>query len=141
MVQRRSDKVNRLEDEQLKHEAEPLVRGAAIARDDWRDQEAPGDDEPLADQSRRPDLDQESGSSLTQRDVQERSEIARFIEPHVFPAHRDDLIDSAHAQGATVSVLSCLDALPGDRQYDNGQDVWMALGHGIEKVRTIKPDR
>lgn len=47
MQQRGSDKHGPLQDEELKHETEAMVRGNRPARaEEWRDPEPPADDDP-----------------------------------------------------------------------------------------------
>lgn len=60
--------------------------------------------------------------------VEERSALARSIDPSVFPAHRDELIECAERHFAPEPVLERLRSLPDDRQYDNVQEVWEASG-------------
>lgn len=77
----------------------------------------------------RPDLDDQVDLS----GIEERSEIARFLEPHRFPGRRDELIEGAREQFPPERILSLLRSLPDDRVYDNVQDVWEALGGTVEE--------
>src|SRR3954453_11203752 len=136
MTQRRSDRVSPLADEQLKHELEPIMRGADEGRVEWREKEGPGDSEPAAGRATRPDLDdQPMGLVPSQREIEARSELARWLPPHVFPAAQGELL--ANLDVATPpEIVATLRGLPTDRQYANVQAVWSALGHPIEEAHT-----
>jgi len=136
MTQRRSDQVSPIADEQLKHDLEPLVRGSNEGREEWREQEPPGDDEPQIHQGMRPDLDDEPmGLVPSQQEIEARSELARWLKPQVFPAGRNEIL--ASLDGATPpGVVAQLRALPDDRQYPTVQAIWAALGHPVEGAHT-----
>ncbi len=69
-----------------------------------------------------------SPEGMTSRDVNDRSELARYISgTHVFPADREALMKQAQAENAPDTVLALLRAIP-DRTYDNLQDVAEQLG-------------
>ena len=137
MTQRRSDKVSPLLDDQEKHEIEPLLRGAPVeARDEFRMQEPPGDDDPEPNPGHRPDDEQPMGLAPPQQDVEARSELARHLRPSVFPARRDDLLTSAEEEMAPPAVLADLRRLPPDRTYENVQQVWAAIGGATEETHT-----
>ncbi|MFP5326273.1 MAG: DUF2795 domain-containing protein [Acidimicrobiia bacterium] len=111
-------------DEQLKHE-----EGGDRAEERLRNQ-GPTEDEHLPSEGARHDLDDVVDLS----GVEERSDIARFLEPSRFPASREDLIDAAREHFAPVHVLETLSELPEDSTaYGNVQQVWEALGGTAEE--------
>jgi Protein of unknown function (DUF2795) len=119
-------------DEALHHDVEPLERGTPLEPrvEEFREQEAAGDDEPVVDERiaggrmRRPmDVDE----------LEARAELARFISPSVYPADREALLESARGNQATQPVLDQLARLPRDRKFDNVEAVWQALGGGRER--------
>jgi Protein of unknown function (DUF2795) len=123
-------------DDQLKHDLEPMIRGAGEGRSEWREQEGPGDSEPIIDKAGRPDLDdQPMGLVPSQREVEARSELARWIPPHVFPAGRAELLANL-GPAVPPEVVGTLHRLPDDRRYDNVQSIWSALGHPVEQPHT-----
>ena len=60
--------------------------------------------------------------------VEERSALARSLEPSAFPAGRDQLVEIAEANFAPDPVLERLRALPENEHFDNVQQVWEASG-------------
>lgn len=82
----------------------------------------------------RIDLTQDQDGVLDDREAAARSELARFLQPSVFPARPDELIASAEEQFATDEVLALLGTLP-DGVYENVQQVWQACGGDIEAKR------
>jgi hypothetical protein len=82
----------------------------------------------------RPDVVQELEGVLDDADAARRSELARSIEPSVFPARPAELEASATASFAAEGIIRALQALP-DRVYENVQDVWSTMGGPIEQKR------
>jgi hypothetical protein len=114
-------------DDELRHESESLVRGAPVesrAQED-RVQQGPGDGEP------EPDALLE-GDALHD-EVERRSELARHLQPSVFPARPDELVVSATELHSPPEILDELAALP-DRLYANVAEVWEQLG-GVRERR------
>jgi hypothetical protein len=111
-------------DEQLKHE-----EAGDRAEERLRNQ-GPTEDEHLVPEGARHDLDDVVDLS----GVEERSDIARFLEPGRFPATREDLLAGAREQFAPDHVLETLNELPeGEASYSNVQQVWEALGGSAEE--------
>jgi len=69
-------------------------------------------------------------------DVEERSEIARFLDRAAFPGTRADLLASAEGHQATDHVREQLSRLPEGERFENMQEVARALGIGTEEKRT-----
>jgi hypothetical protein len=113
-----SDKHSARMDEDLQKD----TRGGEDARERMR-----------ADDS-RPDVVQEQEGVLDDADAERRSELARSIEPSIFPARPAELEASAAGNFASEGIIRALQALP-DRVYENVQDVWSTLGGPIEEKR------
>lgn len=103
-MDRQSDKHNPKKDEEMKQEVESLEQGAPV---ESRAEEVWTKEEPST-----------SGEA-------DRAEVARFLEPAVFPADRDRLVASAHDMQAPDAVLQLLRRLP-DRRYADFAEVWQA---------------
>ncbi len=116
-MDRGSDKVAPRVDEQLEHETESLQRGSPVSSraEDFREQEGAGEDEP--DTDARPVV----GSA------EARADLARHLQPSVFPADRERLLQSAREMNAPESMLDLLEGAPAGREFSNVQEVWEAL--------------
>lgn len=119
-------------DDEMAEEAAPLTHGAPMesrAREDM-EAEPPGEGEPT------PDAlivsGDTSGRGLAHDDVELRSEIARHLRPHAFPAHREALVTVAEQEGASDAVVALLAALPAGVEFRQVSDVWRALGGDVE---------
>jgi hypothetical protein len=82
----------------------------------------------------RPDVVQQQEGVLDDADAERRSELARAIEPGIFPARPAELEASAAGNFASDGIIRALQALP-DRVYENVQDVWSTLGGPVEEKR------
>lgn len=105
-------------DEELEKATGPMERGSPVTSraQESREPEGSGDDEPGVDA--RPTVDA----------AEARADLARHLQPSVFPASRDRLLDSAREMEAPQGILELLEGLPGDRELANVQEVWEALG-------------
>jgi len=122
-------------DEEMAHEVEPLTHGApeeSRAREDL-EHEPPGDGEPTPDALIATHEAPPPGA-LAHDDVELRSDIARHLRPHAFPAERDTLVAVAEEEGASGDVLALLARLPVGVEFRQVSDVWRALG-GTEEHR------
>jgi hypothetical protein len=68
-------------------------------------------------------------------DLERRAALAEVLGKEVWPADRDRLVAKAEEANAPDGVLGQLRRLPGDRQFENVQDVARALGLGTEQER------
>ena len=68
-------------------------------------------------------------------DIEQRAALAEALGKEVWPADRDTLVAKAEETNASDGVLGRLRRLPGDRQFENVQDVAQALGLGTEQER------
>jgi uncharacterized protein DUF2795 len=130
VVERSSDRHGPRLDDDLERLTSSMTHGAPVESraEEEREQEGPGDDEPVPDSVvQRADVRGAAGD-----DFELRSELARHVEPSVFPASRDDVIASARRGHAPVEVLRWLERLP-DGEYMNFEGVWEALGGRRER--------
>ena len=125
----RETKRNPRLDDQLKKEAGSIPgEGAVEGREEYRRIEGPTDEDLVEAEAARV----QPGEGLSQDEVELRSDIARFLQPSVFPAGADELIKSAEEQHAPDAILSLLKRLP-DGEFENVQAVWEALGGDVEE--------
>jgi hypothetical protein len=136
MQQRRSDKHGPRQDEALASEVEGMVRaGRSTRAEEWRDPEPSGEDQPEVDLAPDGTLAGGTPDGMTPADVEGRSELAAYLGREVYPANRDILLATALRNGAPSGVLARLQNLPDDREFRNVQEVWTALGGGVERHR------
>ena len=129
-MERSSDRHGPRIDEELDHLTSSLTHGAPVESriEEEREQEGPADDEPVPDAViQEPELRDAAGD-----DFELRSELARHVEPSVFPASREDVIRSAERRRAPDQVLRWLERLPAG-EYLNFEGVWEALGGERER--------
>jgi hypothetical protein len=136
--QRRSDKHGPREDDALKHDTELIERDGGEQRaEEWeeeqeQEQRPPGEFRPDRDLAPEGELVGGVPPGVDVRDVIGRSELARWLQPSVFPATAGELLGSATETDAPGDVWGLLETLPQDRVYQNVQDVWRTLGGGVE---------
>lgn len=131
MAERRSDKHGAMLDDEIAEEVDSVTRGAPVesrAQED-REQEGPADTEPTPDER----VQGQRGSKVVDLDALElRADIARHLDPSVFPADRGQILESAHAHHAPEPILDLLESLP-EGFYENLQVVWEGLGGTAEQ--------
>jgi hypothetical protein len=117
-------------DDELKRETRPLEQGtpAEARSQEWREHEAPGDDERESDARPRPP------GTLGGDAVEARRELSRHLRASVFPADRDALLAEAAHQGAPKSVVAAVRQLPTGMTFATVHEVWAKL-EGHEDVR------
>ncbi len=96
-----------------------------------REQEGPAEGEPTPDSRLVGGRGSADGSQPTDDEIEARAEIARHLDPSVFPAGRADVVQSAEANHAPGWILDLLRRLP-DQRYVNNEAVWEALGGTAE---------
>lgn len=111
-----------------------MRQGAPVEEhvDSEQEMEAGGEDQPIPDERLRGG-DPAPDGTLSYDEVELRRQIAATVEPHVFPATKDDLVSNARDRMAEPRVISLLEALPGERNFENVQQVWEALGGARER--------
>jgi hypothetical protein len=121
----------------MRRETESLTRGSPVeARpDEAREPEGFADDErldsgvPSNPRGFRPEV------SPSADEVNARSEFARHLQPHVFPATANQLVASATSEHASDDLVARLRVLPSGVRFENVQAVWHALGGHTERRR------
>jgi hypothetical protein len=133
-MERGSTKHGPYRDEAMAHEVEGYVRAGRDTRsEEWRSPEPPGDDhddltQPTAARRAGP-LAGGSPEGMSAQDVEERSELARWLGRAVFPAGRDEVIDHLRTQNAPDAVIGSVLGAPPDTQFGSSGELWRAL-HG-----------
>lgn len=133
-MERGSDKHGPRLDEGLKSDTRSLVQGSPVeARaDEGREQEGPGEGDPTPDSRLVGGRVQYDGVRPTDEEFEARAELARHLQPSVFPARPARLLESAEEQHAPQWILDALHALPDD-SYPTVEAVWQALGGSREQ--------
>lgn len=119
-------------DDALKKEARHLEPGREAHQQEWRQPESvdAGDVESARLATGGAQRGTPPGMDVT--DVAGRSELARWLQPAVFPAEPQRLMRSARETGAPDHILRLIGRLPVDRRYSNVQEMWRDLGGGSE---------
>ena len=127
MEQRGSSKHGPRVDEQLEQEDQPIVQAGQPAHtEEWRQSE-PFEPEYLEEEL-PPGQQPGTPAGLSPADVDRRSDIARWLEPHKFPADRDTMLGYLRDTGAPDEVIDAITSLPAGREFANTADVTRALG-------------
>lgn len=125
------------QDERLKHETAGDVQGGRSSRaEEWREPEPAGEDQPTGDRHITPEDRRSAPVGMTSEDVDERSDIARYLGVGAFPGDRHSLVQTARENQAPDVVLTSLQSLPSGQRFENVQEVARALGIGTEQRRT-----
>jgi hypothetical protein len=134
MTERGSDKHNPRVDEEFVRETEAMERGAPVPSrsEEFREVEGAGDDEESPDARLSGDRGLVAEDALDPDQLEARSEIARHLEPSIFPADRETLLSSARDNNAPNIVMERLRQLPEGKVFDNVQAVWTAVGGAAE---------
>ncbi len=135
-MERGSDKHSARMDEALEGEVAGMMRANRETRgEQWNTAEPSGEDQPDVDLAPDGTLAGGVPDGMTERDVEERAEIASYLGKEVWPAGSQALLAKAQEMGAPDSVLDQLRRLPDSAVFDNVQDVWQALQGGTEAHR------
>lgn len=126
-------------DEFLERDLEDSLRARRPTRaEEWRQPEVQADEEheePEVDVDPTGELLGGVPEGMTPEDVAERSELARYLGLSAFPGDAAHLHRRAKERGAPAHVLAWLSRLPDDVVFSNVQEVWRALGGGVEEHR------
>ena len=68
-----------------------------------------------------------TSEGLSALEVAERSELASYIQPSVFPADRATLLGNVREANAPNAVVNLIGKLPEGMQFEHMQDVWEAV--------------
>jgi hypothetical protein len=118
-------------DDAMAHDVEGYVRARRDTRaEEWRSAEPPAEESPAT--AARPDGGRRGSAppGMTLSDVEERSELARWLGRAVFPADRDEVLDHLRHQNAPEHVVQRVGAAPDDTLYGSLGELWRALHHG-----------
>ncbi|EFC84700.1 DUF2795 domain-containing protein [Parafrankia sp. EUN1f] len=128
-MDRGSAKHGAVRDEVLAHEVAGFVRARRDTRvDEWRSPEPPAEDTSAL--AARPDGAGVLGSAppgMTSADVEERSELARWLGRAVFPAERNEVMDHLRHQHAPDRVVDEVGGAPEGIQFTSLGQLWRAL--------------
>ena len=119
----RDDEMER-EDQEITHTAEPQ-KGP-----EWRQTE------PFNEPQITPE-EQMVGTpaGMNPSDVDARTDIAVYLQPHKLPADRRTILDSARQEGAPDEVMDALGRLPADTVFHTIGEVVRAIGIHTEEPR------
>jgi hypothetical protein len=130
-LQQGGDKHGAIRDDVIKREAAVELGGLEAFLEDRRESEPDGHGEPV-DLALENEAVGGAPGGMTPAEVAARAELARSLQPSVFPAARQRLVESATELRATDRVVRALGDLPRERVYRNVQEVWHGLGGGSE---------
>jgi hypothetical protein len=122
-MERESTKHGPVQDEELKHETEPMERSTSAQRphvEEWREVEPAGDIPVARRQGSEPD---EQSEAITLR-----SELARVLTSDDFPADRDALLARLEDTDAPAALTAAVARLGADRRFASAHEVMVALG-------------
>ena len=116
----------------MAHDVEGMTRGAPTESraEEAREQEGPGEGEPTPDA--RLTSAEAPTNALGYDEVEARTDLARYLQPSVFPARPPRLVASARDMGAPSALVDRLGTLADDL-YDTVEQVWEALGGRRER--------
>ena len=123
------------QDDALKKQTRDREEGGTESHDqEGKEAEPAGEDQPGASLSPEEGIGGGTAVGMDQQDVTQRAELARSLQPSVFPATAQRLVDSAAETHAPDHILRMLKSLPAQERYENVQDLWRALGGGTEDI-------
>ena len=135
-MERGSDKHSPLRDDQLKHETEGLVRGGhSTHAEEWKDPEPSGEDQPDVDLAPDGTLVGGTPPGMSPEDVEGRAELASFLGRDVYPAVRTQILELVTEREAPERVIDLVRRLPAGKEFHNMNEVWSAIGGGVEAER------
>ena len=122
-MERESTKHGPIQDDQLKHETEPLEHGEPRRPhiEEWHEVE-PVDDIPSVERQ-APGSDQAEA-----RDIALRSELARLVTRDEFPASRDGLVAVLRDKDAPAALIDRVARLGPGQRFASAHAVMVALG-------------
>ncbi len=130
-----SNKVSAQQDDRLKSATEGMMRAnRSTHAQEWKDPEPSGEDQPDVDHQPHGTMTGGMPNGMNASDVEDRSQLATYL-GRVYPADRETLLDAARRNSAPDRFLAELASLPEQHTFDNVQEVWAALGHGVEDHR------
>src|SRR3954469_20431107 len=135
-MERGSDKVSARLDEQMAHETEGLVRaGHSTHAEEWKDPEPSGEDQPDSDLAPDGTMHGATPSGTTPDDIEGRAELAGYLGKDSYPMVREQVINLAIDRRAPERVVDLVRGLPSGREFHNVNEIWAAVGGGVESER------
>lgn len=135
-MERGSDKHSPMRDDELKHETQGLTRGAhGTHAEEWKDPEPSGEDQPDSDLSPEGTLHGGTPAGMTADDLEGRAEIATYLGKDAYPMVREQILDLVMDRQAPDRVVDLVRRLPSGREFHNVNEVWAAVGGGVEGER------
>ena len=135
-MERGSNKHSARMDDALEAEVHGMMTANRETRgEQWNTSEPSGEDQPDVDLAPDGTLAGGVPDGMTERDVEQRAEIAAYLGKEVWPAGAAVLLEKARGLGAPDAVLDQLGRLPQSAAFDNVQAVWQALQGGTEAHR------
>jgi Protein of unknown function (DUF2795) len=125
-------KVGPREDDALKRELRgELQANRATRSEEWREPDPPGEDEPdatwaPAGRFGEPQADEEWDQ------IELRSDLARHLDRHTWPATREHLIETLESHQAEQRLLDLVSSVPARATFANFHELLTALGLPIE---------
>ena len=127
MEQRGSFKHGARLDQEMEEETESITHtGQPEHTEEWRETE-PFEEEHL-DEELPPGEQPGVPAGITPAEVERRSDIARWLEPHDFPARRDTMLGYLQRTGAPDEGIDAISGLPARREFASVAEVMRALG-------------
>lgn len=132
-MERGSNKLSPRLDEEMNHEAGSLIQSGqtetrtdqSLVQEGLLPDEQPAAGAPSAHEAPGP-------GHLSDDEIELRSALARVLEPHVFPARRDRLMECARGHDASEAVMTLLGGLDADSMFQTVASVWEAAGGAME---------
>ncbi len=129
----RETKHNPRLDDVMKKEVASITHGSPTdsRAQEFREAEPPADGDAPVDFKRDETVPLTKGGP-SPAEIEERSEMARWLKPSAFPGDRQTLLDAARENQAPDAVLERLSGLP-EGNYENVNELWTVLGGREEK--------
>ncbi|SDZ33850.1 Protein of unknown function [Micromonospora pattaloongensis] len=122
-------------DDAMVAEVQGTTHGGAGSRaEEWHQAEPAGEDQPAANvvpPGHRTGVPQ----GMTTEEVEQRSQLGRYISLSALPGDRAVLRLNAEENDAPDEILAQLDQLPDNTTFETVSEVWAALGHANETRR------
>ncbi len=134
-MDRGSDKHSPMRDDQMKHDTEGLVRGGrGTHAEEWKDPEPSGEDQLDSDMAPEGTLHGGTPAGMSSEDLEGRAEIATYL-GKAYPMVREQVIDAVIEHRAPDRVIDLVRRLPAGREFHNVNEIWAAVGGGVEGER------
>jgi hypothetical protein len=117
-----------LDEEMAREIREHTIEGSRVR--DWQEPEPAGEDQPGV--RLLPYGEVTAPAAPSPAEIDERSELGRWIPRSALPGDRDALVRAAERSGAPDAILEQVRALPAGETFETVVQVWGALGHRNE---------